>query len=87
MTIEISSSTRVAPSLRDRTALLGATPPSSGRSSPFGGIYSQGGQQLNGQRYADDLEGQNDEAIEGLSAKVKLLKDVREFSLFSQILK
>jgi len=68
--------TRVAPSLRDRTALLGATPPSSGRSSPFGGIYSQGGHQLNGQRYADDLEGQNDEAIEGLSAKVKLLKDI-----------
>jgi blocked-early-in-transport protein 1 len=28
-------------------------------------------------RYADDLEGQNDEAIEGLTAKVKLLKDVR----------
>lgn len=33
-----------------------------------------------GHRYADDLEGQNDEALEGLSAKVKLLKDVREFS-------
>ncbi|KAF9056623.1 hypothetical protein BJ165DRAFT_1336144, partial [Panaeolus papilionaceus] len=31
---------------------------------------------LNGHRYADDLEGQNDEAIEGLSAKVKLLKDI-----------
>jgi len=30
----------------------------------------------NGHRYADDLEGQNDEAIEGLSAKVKLLKDI-----------
>jgi blocked-early-in-transport protein 1 len=30
-----------------------------------------------GHRYADDLEGQNDEAIEGLTAKVKLLKDVR----------
>jgi hypothetical protein len=24
----------------------------------------------------DDLEGQNDEALEGLAAKVKLLKDV-----------
>lgn len=35
---------------------------------------------MNGQRYADDLEGQNDEALEGLSAKVKLLKDVSEFS-------
>jgi len=31
---------------------------------------------MNGQRYADDLEGQNDEALDGLSAKVKLLKDV-----------
>jgi len=30
-----------------------------------------------GHRYADDLEGQNDEQLEGLSAKVKLLKDVR----------
>ncbi|EKM83430.1 hypothetical protein AGABI1DRAFT_88422 [Agaricus bisporus var. burnettii JB137-S8] len=29
-----------------------------------------------GHRYADDLENQNDEAIEGLSAKVKLLKDI-----------
>jgi len=35
---------------------------------------------MNGHRYADDLEGQNDEAIEGLSAKVKLLKDVSESS-------
>ena len=40
---------------------------------------------MNGQRYADDLEGQNDEALEGLSAKVKLLKDVSEFYLFSQL--
>jgi len=31
---------------------------------------------MNGQRYADDLEGQNDEALDGLSAKVKLLKDI-----------
>lgn len=30
----------------------------------------------------DDLEGQNDEALEGLSAKVKLLKDVS--SVFSR---
>ena len=35
---------------------------------------------MNGQRYAEDLEGQNDEALEGLSAKVKLLKDVSEFT-------
>jgi len=33
--------------------------------------------QLGGTRYADDLESQNDEMLEGLSAKVKLLKDVR----------
>ena len=31
-----------------------------------------------GQRFADDLEGQNDEALEGLTAKVKILKDVSE---------
>ena len=30
----------------------------------------------NGHRFADDLEGQNDERLEGLTAKVKLLKDV-----------
>jgi len=30
----------------------------------------------NGHRYADDLEGQNDEMLEGLSAKVKVLKDI-----------
>ena len=30
----------------------------------------------NGHRFADDLEGQNDERLEGLKAKVKLLKDV-----------
>ena len=47
------------------------TPPSSGRSSPYG-------INLAGQRFADDLEGQNDEALEGLTAKVKLLKDVSE---------
>lgn len=56
----------------NRTALLPEyqTPPSSGRSSPFGAHQSQG------HRYADDLEGQNDEHLEGLTAKVKLLKDV-----------
>jgi hypothetical protein len=61
-----SYSTRAAPSLRDRSSLFGSTPVASGLSR----------QQSNGHRYADDLEGQNDEAIEGLSAKVKLLKDV-----------
>lgn len=72
--------------LHNRSSLLGPheyyTPPSSGRSSPFGG-GSSGGHGGNpyqgGQRFADDLEGQNDEALEGLSAKVKLLKDVSEF--------
>lgn len=29
-----------------------------------------------GQRYAEDLEGQNDEHLEGLSLKVKQLKEV-----------
>jgi len=42
--------------------------------------------QTGGQRYADDLEGQNDEAIEGLSKKVKLLKDVRYNFLLSRLL-
>ncbi|TFK57456.1 hypothetical protein OE88DRAFT_1803998 [Heliocybe sulcata] len=62
------------PGLRDRSTLLGVpdsriTPPSSGRSSPFDGS-------LGGQRYADDLEGQNDEQVENLTAKVKMLKDI-----------
>lgn len=60
----------------NRNALLPEyqpTPPSSGRSSPFGG-------QAGGHRYADDLEGQNDEHLEGLTAKVKLLKDVSSAS-------
>ncbi|KAJ3507660.1 hypothetical protein NLJ89_g6178 [Agrocybe chaxingu] len=87
---------RAAPSLRDRSALLGATntatttrtstPPASGRSTPFGGsVYhpnpngNGNAYQPNGHRYADDLEGQNDEALEGLSAKVKLLKDVHYY--------
>jgi len=69
----MSQRIRQPASLRDRSNLLGATPPSSGRSSPFSNS-SYG--QPNGQRYVDDLEGQNDEALEGLSAKVKLLKDI-----------
>lgn len=48
------------------------TPPASGRSSP----YSSPNPEPYGHRYVDDLEGQNDEALEGLAAKVKLLKDV-----------
>jgi len=64
-------------SLRDRSQLLGVselnTPPSSGRSSPYDGANPF---QPSGHRFADDLEGQNDEALEGLAAKVKLLKDI-----------
>ncbi|KAI0067852.1 hypothetical protein BV25DRAFT_1896797, partial [Artomyces pyxidatus] len=63
-------------SLRDRAA-LGIpdtfTPPQSGRSSPFADNPYGG---PSGYRYADDLEGQNDDALEGLSAKVKMLKDI-----------
>jgi len=44
-------------------------------------MYNPSGNNLtNGHRYADDLEGQNDEAIDGLSNKVKLLKEVSEFA-------
>ncbi|KXN83565.1 Protein transport protein bet1, partial [Leucoagaricus sp. SymC.cos] len=64
------------------------TPPGSGRSTPsyynnnssdtslYGGQGHGGGSFPSGHRYADDLEGQNDEALESLSAKVKLLKDI-----------
>ncbi|KAF8350237.1 hypothetical protein F5887DRAFT_877700, partial [Amanita rubescens] len=64
----ITSRIRAPGSLRDRSGLLGATPPASGRSSPFN--------EPKGHRFADDLEGQNDEMLDGLSAKVKLLKDI-----------
>ena len=69
---------RVTNSLRDRSSLLGDyhTPPASGRSSPFN--QPQSTQQPFGHKYVDDLEGQNDEHLEGLTAKVKLLKDVSE---------
>ncbi|KIL71032.1 hypothetical protein M378DRAFT_505671 [Amanita muscaria Koide BX008] len=63
---------RAPGSLRDRSGLLGVTPPASGRSSPFNDPYTQPA----GHRYADDLEGQNDEMLDGLSTKVKLLKDI-----------
>ncbi|KAL1740096.1 hypothetical protein HDZ31DRAFT_68268 [Schizophyllum fasciatum] len=64
---------RAPPTLRDRSALLGVTPPASGRSSPFGSDHGAG---PGGYRYADDLEGQNDEHLEGLSAKVQMLKNI-----------
>ena len=35
-------------------------------------------------RTAEDLEGQNDEHLEGLSAKVKMLKDVRILTKFRE---
>ncbi|KAI9512353.1 protein transport protein BET1 [Russula earlei] len=54
------------------------TPPHSGRSSPFPAYHgaSSDAAASAGARFADDLEGQNDEAIEGLSAKVKMLKEI-----------
>lgn len=64
-------------SLRDRSNLLGETyntPPASGRSTPL--PTHRDDFAPNGHRFADDLEGQNDERLEGLTAKVKLLKDV-----------
>jgi len=48
------------------------TPASSGRSTPFYDYNNSGSRQ----RSAEELESQNDEEIEGLTAKVKLLKDV-----------
>ena len=68
---------RSSASLRDRSSLLGITPPASGRSSPFNDPYGQ----PNGHRFSDDLEGQNDEALEGLQAKVKLLKDASSITM------
>ncbi|KAJ7492827.1 hypothetical protein FB451DRAFT_1389171 [Mycena latifolia] len=64
------SQRRGPPSLHNRSSLLGVTPPASGRSSPLQHY------EPNGHRFADDLEGQNDEQLDGLSAKVKLLKDI-----------
>ncbi|KAG8892706.1 hypothetical protein FRB99_002490 [Tulasnella sp. 403] len=48
------------------------TPVQSGRTSP----YAQGDAAYGAQRFAEDLEGQNDERLEGLTAKVKILKDI-----------
>jgi len=60
---------------RGRTSILPtATPGSSGRSTPF---YEHNyGNASAQQRTAEELESQNDEKLEGLTAKVKLLKDV-----------
>ncbi|KAI1797655.1 hypothetical protein LXA43DRAFT_981446 [Ganoderma leucocontextum] len=65
--------------VHNRSQLLGTTtPPASGRSSPFGGTAAGRENPFApiGQRYVDDLEGQNDEHLEGLTAKVKILKDI-----------
>ena len=65
--------------LRDRSTWRGSPAPGSFQEpTPFGQMPS-------GQRYADDLESQNDEQLEGLSAKVKLLKDVSEYFVLSTI--
>ncbi|PVG02127.1 hypothetical protein CPB86DRAFT_751422 [Serendipita vermifera] len=45
------------------------TPAGSGRSSPR--VVNP-----SGHRFADDLEGQNEEALEGLTGKVKILKEL-----------
>ena len=74
---------RYRTNVHNRSQLLGtsdySTPPSSGRSSPFGAavVGRENPYAPLGQRYADDLESQNDEHLEGLTAKVKILKDVR----------
>ncbi|KAI0252626.1 hypothetical protein BJV78DRAFT_1360703 [Lactifluus subvellereus] len=54
------------------------TPPHSGRSSPYPGYNNASSDSTSfaGARFADDLEGQNDDAVEGLSAKVKMLKEI-----------
>jgi len=57
-------------SLRDRSGLLG-NPDAQGfphSTSPFGGSSRQ--------RSVEEIESQNDEHLEGLSAKVKILKDI-----------
>ena len=64
----------------DSSSSFAPTPPHSGRSSPYPGHYDGARSDTGAHtstRFADDLEGQNDEAIEGLSAKVKMLKEVR----------
>lgn len=59
-----------------------STPSGSGRASPLLPT-SNGNGAYGAQRFAEDLEGQNDERLEGLTAKVKLLKDVSQLSLSS----
>ncbi|KAI9460238.1 protein transport protein BET1 [Lactarius psammicola] len=72
---------RVSRAALDTSDSYAPTPPHSGRSSPYPGYHDPSstttdGTPFGGTRFADDLEGQNDDAIEGLSAKVKLLKEI-----------
>ncbi|KAI0286772.1 hypothetical protein BGY98DRAFT_941830 [Russula aff. rugulosa BPL654] len=63
----------------DSGSSFAPTPPHSGRSSPYPGHHDGAPSDTAAYtsiRFADDLEGQNDEAIEGLSAKVKMLKEI-----------
>ncbi|GAA6054997.1 hypothetical protein JCM3770_000485 [Rhodotorula araucariae] len=55
----------------NRTALF-----SSSRSASPLPMYNRPSDRYAADRTAEDLEGQNDEALEGLSAKVKLLKNI-----------
>lgn len=64
---------------RDRASLFAsANPSSSGRSSPLPTHYPKHLSGYAANRTAEDLEGQNEEHLEGLSAKVRMLKDVSE---------
>lgn len=56
----------------NRTALF-----SSSRSASPLPMYNRPSDRYAADRTAEDIEGQNDEALEGLSQKVKLLKNVR----------
>ncbi|KWU45779.1 hypothetical protein RHOSPDRAFT_32710 [Rhodotorula sp. JG-1b] len=54
----------------NRTALFGS------RSSSPLPMYNKPSDRYAADRTADDIQGQNDEALEGLSQKVKLLKNI-----------
>lgn len=52
-------------------------------------MYNQPGrnERYAADRTAEDLEGQNDDALQGLSQKVKLLKNVRSFLLLFKVVR
>ncbi|SCZ92667.1 BZ3500_MvSof-1268-A1-R1_Chr5-2g08085 [Microbotryum saponariae] len=62
----------------NRAALLASSNPSSRSHSPLPTHYPKHlqGPYANASRTADDLESQNEDNLQGLSAKVKLLKDI-----------